>query len=121
MRKYPEYIMQMLVPQAIWISALDSLRVVSTPLLIKKYLLDKINEATSCILLYVKGRTLWTIKVVDTIVMSGHIIHGWLILLECAVVKVTTIREGNELEDPDYPNEDKTIGKLKDAKGNFIL
>jgi hypothetical protein len=42
---------------------------------------------------------------VDTTVMSGHIIHGWLIPSKCTVVEVTTIREGHELEDPNYPNE----------------
>jgi hypothetical protein len=34
---------------------------------------------------------------------------------------VTTIREGCEFEDLDYPDEDEGIEKLKDAKGNFIL
>jgi hypothetical protein len=34
---------------------------------------------------------------------------------------VTTIREGHEFEDLDYPDEEEGIGKLKDAKGNFIL
>jgi hypothetical protein len=53
--------------------------------------------------------------------MSVHIIHGWLIPSECTVVEVTTIREGHELEDPNYPNEEERIEKLKDAKGNFIL
>jgi hypothetical protein len=37
------------------------------------------------------------------------------------VVEVTTIREGHELEDLDYPNEVEMIEKLKDAKGDFIL
>jgi hypothetical protein len=38
----------------------------------------------------------------------------------CAVVEVTTIREGDEFEDLDYPDEEEGIEKLKDAKGNFI-
>jgi hypothetical protein len=37
------------------------------------------------------------------------------------VVEVTTIREGHEFEDLDYPNEKEGIEKLKDAKGNFML
>jgi hypothetical protein len=40
---------------------------------------------------------------------------------ECAVVEVTTIREGCEFEDIDYPDEDEGIEKLVDAKGTFIL
>jgi hypothetical protein len=39
----------------------------------------------------------------------------------CAVVEVTMIREGREFEDPDTPDEEEGIEKLKDAKGNFIL
>jgi hypothetical protein len=53
--------------------------------------------------------------------MDTHIMHGRPIPLECAVVEVTTIREGREFEDLDYPDEEEGIGKLKDAKGNFIL
>jgi hypothetical protein len=34
---------------------------------------------------------------------------------------VTTIREGREFEDLDYPNEEERIEKLKDAKENFNL
>jgi hypothetical protein len=37
------------------------------------------------------------------------------------VVEVTTIREGREFEDLDYPDEDEGIEKLVDAKGTFIL
>jgi hypothetical protein len=37
------------------------------------------------------------------------------------VVKVTTIREGHEFEDLDYPDENEGIEKLVDAKGTFIL
>jgi hypothetical protein len=83
--------------------------------------MDDINEPTPCTLLYVKGRMLRTIKIIDAIVMATRIIHGRLILLECAVVELTTIREGREFEDLDYPDEEEGIEKLKDAKGNFIL
>jgi hypothetical protein len=37
------------------------------------------------------------------------------------VTKVTTIREGHEFKDLDYPDEDEGIEKLVDAKGTFIL
>jgi hypothetical protein len=37
------------------------------------------------------------------------------------MVEVTTIREGHEFENLDYPDEQEGIEKLKDAKGNFIL
>jgi hypothetical protein len=37
------------------------------------------------------------------------------------VVEVTTIREGHEFENLDYPDGEEGVGKLKDAKGNFIL
>jgi hypothetical protein len=87
----------------------------------QKYLVDDINEPTPCTLLYIKDRTLRTIEVADTIVMASHIMHGRLILLECAVVEVTTTREGHEFEDLDYPDKEEGIEKLKDAKGNFIL
>jgi hypothetical protein len=79
---------------------------------------DDINEPTSCTLLYVKGRT---IEVVDAIMMATRIMHGWPIPSECVVVEVTTIREGHEFEDLDYPYEEEGIEKLKDAKENFIL
>jgi hypothetical protein len=42
----------------------------------QKYTVDDINEPTPCTLLYVKGRTLGTIKVVDAVVMATHIMHG---------------------------------------------
>jgi hypothetical protein len=54
------------------------------------------NEPTPCTVLYVKGWTLRTIEVADTIVMATHIMHGRHVPLECAVVKVTMIREGHE-------------------------
>jgi hypothetical protein len=61
----------------------------------QKYHVDDINEPIPCTLLYVKGRTLRTIEVADAIVMATHIMHGWSVPLECAVVKVTMIREGH--------------------------
>jgi hypothetical protein len=71
--------------------------------------------------MYVKGRTSWTIEVAVATVMPSHILHGRPIATECVVVKVTTIREGCEFEDLDYPDEDVGIEKLVDAKGTFIL
>jgi hypothetical protein len=59
----------------------------------QKYPVDDINEPTPCTLLYVKGKTLRTIKVADAIVMATHIMHGQPIPSECAVVEVATIRE----------------------------
>jgi hypothetical protein len=53
--------------------------------------------------------------------MATHIMHGRPVLSECAVVEVTTIKEGCEFEDLDYPDEEEGIEKLKDAKRNFIL
>jgi hypothetical protein len=53
--------------------------------------------------------------------MATHIMYGYPVPSECAVVEVTTIREGHEFEDLDYPDEEERIEKLKDAKGNFIL
>jgi hypothetical protein len=87
----------------------------------QKYHVDDINEPTPCTLLYVKGRTLRTIEVVDAIMMATHITHGQPILLECPVVEVTTIREGHEFEDLDYPDEEEGTEKLNDATGTFIL
>jgi hypothetical protein len=66
---------------------------------------DDINEPTPCTLLYVKGRTLRTIKVADAIVMATRIMHGRPVPSECVVFEVTIIREGCEFEDLDYPNE----------------
>jgi hypothetical protein len=87
----------------------------------QKYHVDDINEPNPCTLLYVKGRTLRTIDVADAIVKATRIMHGWPILSECAVVEVTTIREGREFEDLDYLDKEEGIVKLKDTKGNFIL
>jgi hypothetical protein len=77
---------------------------------------DDINEPTPCTLLYVKGKTLRTIKVAGTIVMATRIMHGRPIPSECAVVEVIMIREGHEFEDLDYPDKEEGIEKLKDAK-----
>jgi hypothetical protein len=75
---------------------------------------DDIKQATPCTLLYVKGRTLSTIEIVDAIVMPGHIIHGWPIPSECAVVEVTTIREGHVFKDLDYQKGEEGLrsGKM---------
>jgi hypothetical protein len=62
-----------------------------------------------------------TIEVDEAIVMATHIMLGRPIPLECVVVEVTTIREGHEFEDVDYPDEEEGIENLKDAKGNFII
>jgi hypothetical protein len=53
--------------------------------------------------------------------MSGLILHGWPVSLECVMVEVITIREGHEFNNLDCPNEEEGVEKLKDAKGNFIL
>jgi hypothetical protein len=87
----------------------------------QKYYVDDIIEHIPCTLLYVKGRTLRTIEVVDAIVMATHIMYGRAVPLECVVVKVTMNREGCEFEDHDYLDEEEEIEKLKDAKENFIL
>jgi hypothetical protein len=86
-----------------------------------KYPMDDIKDPTPCTLMYVKGRTSRTIEVVEATMMPSHIHHGWSIPAECAVVEVTTIREGHEFDDLDYPDEDEGIEKLVDAKGIFIL
>jgi hypothetical protein len=86
----------------------------------EKYLVDDIKEPTPCTLLYIKGRTLRSIEVVDAIVMDSHIMLGRPFPSECVVVEVTMIREGYEFEDFDYLDEEEGIEKLKDTKGNFI-
>jgi hypothetical protein len=70
---------------------------------------DDIKDSTPCTLIYVKGRTSRTIKVIECTVMPSYILHGWSVLAECVVVKVTTIREDHEFEDLDYPNEEEGI------------
>jgi hypothetical protein len=87
----------------------------------QKYHVDDINEPTPCTLLYVKGGTLRTIKVVDAIVTATRIMHGQSILSECVVVEVTMIRDGCVFKYLDYLDKEEGIEKLKDAKGNFIV
>jgi hypothetical protein len=53
--------------------------------------------------------------------MPSYILYGHPVPTECAVVEVTTIREGCDFEDLDYPNEEEGIEKLVDDKGTFIL
>jgi hypothetical protein len=86
-----------------------------------KYPMDDIKDPTPCTLIYVKGRTSRTIEVVEATMMPSCILHGWLVPAECVVVEVTTIREGHEFEDLDYPIKDEGIEKLIDAKGTFII
>jgi hypothetical protein len=123
MRKHPYIIIsQLSIPQInLDTGTRFTLRSVSSSLDHQKYPMDDINEPTLCILLYVKGRTLRTIKVADAILMVTRIMHGRPIPSECVVVEVTTIREGHEFEDLDYPDEEEGIEELKDAKENFIL
>jgi hypothetical protein len=68
-----------------------------------KYHVDDIKDPTPCTLMYVKGRTSMTIKVVEAIVMPSRILHGRPVPAGCAVVEVTMIRECCEFEDLDYP------------------
>jgi hypothetical protein len=86
-----------------------------------KYPVDDIKDPTPYTLMYIKGRTSRTIKVAKAIVLPSHILHGQPVPIECAVVEVTTIREGHEFEDLDYLDEEEGIEKLVDAKGTFIL
>jgi hypothetical protein len=86
-----------------------------------KYPVDDIKDPTPCTLMYVKGRTSRAIEVAEATVMPSRMLHGFPVPVECAVVEVTTIREGREFEDLDYPDEDEGIKKLVDAKGTFIL
>jgi hypothetical protein len=86
MRIYPDIIIcQVSVPQInLDISIGFTLSNAGSTLDHQKYPVDDINEPTPCTLFYV--------IVADAIVMTTHIIHGWLVLSECVVVKVTTIR-----------------------------
>jgi hypothetical protein len=105
-----------LFQKSIWISLPLSnplLRVVPAPLLIR--------TTTPCTLMYVKGKTSRTIEVAKATVMPSYILHSRPVPAEYAVVKVTTIRDGHEFEDLDYPNEEEGIEKPVDAKGTFIL
>jgi hypothetical protein len=63
-----------------------------------KYHVDDIKDPTPCTLMYVKDRTSRTIEVAEPTVMPSCILHGRLVLAECAVVEVTMIREGCEFE-----------------------
>jgi hypothetical protein len=127
-RKHPDIIIsRVFVPQINLDIGTSSLRAVPAPSSAgsapdhQNYPMDDINEHTPCTLLYIKGRTLRTIEVAHAIVMATRIMHGQLILSECAMVEVTMIREGREFEDCDYPDEEQGIEKPKDAKENFIL
>jgi hypothetical protein len=128
MRKNPQYVVQMPIPEI----SVDLGATVQQPFALSSagstpnrdkdmYPVDDIKDPKPCTLMYVKGRTSRTIKVVRAIVMPSCILHGWPVLIECAVVKMTMIREGHEFEDLDYPDEDEGIEKLVDAKGTFIL
>jgi hypothetical protein len=109
MRKNPQYVVQMPSPeinlnlgatvqQPFALSSANS-----TPNRDKdKYHVDDIKDPIPCTLMYVKCRTSRTIEVVVATVMPSCILHGWPIPVECAVVEVTMIREGHELEDLDY-------------------
>jgi hypothetical protein len=57
--------------------------------------------------MYVKGRTSRTIEVFEATVMPSRIFHGRPIPAKCTMAEVTTIREGREFEDLDYPDEDE--------------
>jgi hypothetical protein len=125
MRKNPQYIVQMPIPdihldlgadfQPFALSSVDS-----TPNK-DKYHVDDIKDPTPCTLMYIKGRTSRTIEVAEAIVMPSRILHSRPVPAECEVVEVTMIREGREFEDLDYPNEEEGIKRLVDAKGTFIL
>jgi hypothetical protein len=118
MRKQPDIVIsQVSVPQINLDIGTALPPVVSAP---QKYPVDDINEPTPCTLLYVKGKTLRTFEIADGIVMATRIMYGQPIPSECAVVEVTTVREGREFEDLDYADEEEGIEKLNDAKGNFI-
>jgi hypothetical protein len=86
-----------------------------------KYPEDDNKDPTPCTLMSVKGRTSRTIEVAEATVMPSHILHGRPIPTKCVVVEVTTIKEGHDFENLDYPDEDEGIEKLVDAKGTFIL
>jgi hypothetical protein len=71
-----------------------------------KYPVDNIKDPTACTLMYVKGGTSRTIDVAEATVMPSRILHGRSIPAESAMIEVTTITEGREFEDLDYPNEE---------------
>jgi hypothetical protein len=112
MRKHPELVIsQVSVPQINLEVDTTTPQVVPAPSSVgsapnnKKYPADDINEPTPCTLLYVKGRMPRTIEVANAIVMATRIMHGRSVPSECAVVKVTTIKEGCELEGLNYRDE----------------
>jgi hypothetical protein len=128
MRKNPQYVVQMPSPEII----LDLGATVQQPFALSnagsapnrdkdKYPMDDIKDPTPCTLMYVKGRTSMSIEVAKATVMPSHILHGWPVIAECAVVEVTMIREGHEFKDLDYPDKHEGIENLVDAKGTFIL
>jgi hypothetical protein len=128
MRKMPQYIVQMPSPEinsdlgATVQQPFAPSSAGSTPNRDKdRYPLDDIKDPTPCTLIYDKGMISRTIKVVEATVMPSRVHHDRPIPVVCVVVKVTTIREGHEFEDLDYPDEDDGIEKLVDAKGTFIL
>jgi hypothetical protein len=116
MRKNPQYVMQMPIPEI----NVDLGAIVQQPFAPssagsapnrdkEKYPMDDIKDPTPCTLMYVKGRTSQIIKVAEATMMPSRILHGWPIPTERAVVEVTTIREGRESENLDYLNEDGGI------------
>jgi hypothetical protein len=66
---------------------------------------DDTKDPTPFILMYIKGRTTRTIKVIEAILMPSHILHGRPIPAEFVVVEVTMIREGHGFKDLDNTNE----------------
>jgi hypothetical protein len=86
-----------------------------------KYHVDNIMDPTPCTLVFFKGRISRTIEVAEATMMPSRILHGQHVPEECAVVEVTTIREGRDFEDLHYPDVDEGSEKLVDAKGTFIL
>jgi hypothetical protein len=87
----------------------------------QKYHVDDINELTPCTLHYVKDKMIRTIEVANAIVMATRIMHARFVPSEYAMIKVSTIKDGHEFEDPNYLDEEEGIEKMKDAKQNFIL
>jgi hypothetical protein len=127
MRKNPQYVVQMpileinlylgaTVQQPFGLSSAGSAPNTDKD----KYPMDDIKDPTPCTLLYVKSNTSRTIEVAEATVMPSRILHGRPVPTECAVAEVTTIKEGYEFEDLDYPDEDEGIEKLVHAKGTFI-
>jgi hypothetical protein len=116
LRKTPQYVVQIPIPEI----NVASRSADSAPDK-QKYSMDYINNPTPCTLFYIKGKKSMDIEVASAIMVTDHILHGQPIPIECAVVKVTTIREGHEFEDLDYPDKEERIVKLRDTKGTFML